>query len=109
MMPIGLKPCPFCGGPPSTFAREMLTHVPFDPRTINAEHGNAVEAHVFCHECGAKGETADSVEIFEEKDLEELFSEACKLWNQRDERHKELFEASAKIGNNIYPRAANDG
>lgn len=107
--PITLAPCPFCAGPPATFACNAVTHKPFDARDIDAENGSAVSAHIFCHECGAQGQTAYSVEVFDEGDLGELIAEACANWNQRDERHRSLYNASAALGYNIYPRAANDG
>lgn len=78
---IDLAPCPFCEGPP----------VP---------HGDHQEAYVFCHECGARGPIADLL-LFQEGDLlfldvtaEHMEQMAMRLWNDRNSRHRDVYDAN---------------
>lgn len=92
--PIMLQPCPFCGGPPAPYHRSKVPD----------EHGDVyVEAHVFCHECGAQGQVAG--DWYEPGDpCAATVRNACELWNRRDSRHGHGYILNERLGNNIYPR-----
>lgn len=90
--PIALNPCPFCEGPP----------VP---------HVEEYKAYVFCHECGAQGPDADAEALFTDEFFltdptdEDRKRIAVKLWNDRNDRHRDLYDYGAEDGLNLYPRS----
>lgn len=99
-----LKPCSFCGGPP----KPIVTHAdhPFGaaPRMDNyGDDGLWIEACVFCHECGAQGPALQR-DIFDASDYDSALEAAVDLWQNRDERNADLYEASAADGLNFFPR-----
>jgi hypothetical protein len=100
---VTLKPCPFCGGPPCPVVMAGVGGGRLYLTANDRENGAYADAHVFCHECGAQGETVDEV-VFSESDMTALESQAIERWNCRDNRHADLYAASAKDGLNLYPR-----
>lgn len=75
-----IKSCPFCGGPPCVEVKQdefWAEQFPDDDPTY--------KAHVWCHECGAKGSVPDSIfdncEIY---DKEKTARKAVERWNQRE-------------------------
>lgn len=106
--PVKVKACPFCGGPPVPFvANDSAARGPAplkDTYDIEADGlGLAVRAAVFCHECGAEGPHADAyLEV--RADYFAVEAKAVELWNLRDERHREGYDAGDERGLNLYPR-----
>ena len=104
--PIKMSPCAFCGGPPVTiittafFPRQHVERV-----ASYGDDGLSVEARVYCHECGASGETAED-EIYDAESYDDVMLDAIGKWNVRDKRHADLYESSDRAGRNLYPRAA---
>lgn len=99
-----LKPCPFCGGPPVVWVlRAFHPYGYLPPSEIDPAEGTSAEAVVGCHECGARGPAAEEhiYLAFEYKDLEQ---QAVRNWQDRDERHADLYQSNGEIGNNEYPR-----
>ncbi|MCH8506464.1 MAG: Lar family restriction alleviation protein [Ectothiorhodospiraceae bacterium] len=89
--PVKISPCPFCEGPP-----------------VIVEKGDPEwkEAFVFCHECGARGPTAEEFDVFTGREVDDVCAEATSLWNTRDSRHRDLYEAGDAERLNQYPRSA---
>ncbi|MGH9962980.1 MAG: Lar family restriction alleviation protein, partial [Pyrinomonadaceae bacterium] len=54
-----LLPCPFCEGPPVSIVTRpwALGGGVFPDTELQGKDGFLVDAYVFCHECGARGET----------------------------------------------------
>lgn len=95
-----LKPCAFCGGPPVPFVQLAGSA----PRQADyGDGGLSVEAFVFCHECGANGPTFED-DIFDASDYDQAMAEGVRLWQDRDGRHSDLYEANAAEGLNLFPR-----
>lgn len=99
-----LKPCSFCGGPP----KPIVTHAeyPFGAAPRMSDYGDDglwVEACVFCHECGAQG-PAIQRNISDASDYDSVLEDAVDLWQNRDERHAELYQAGHAEGLNLFPR-----
>lgn len=90
-----LKSCPFCEGPPCPFIRftDDTGKIVRDPHIERSEDGLCASAKVFCHECGADGPSAHGI-CFDGRDVEKLLEQAKAAWNQRDSRHRQLYEAS---------------
>lgn len=82
---IELSPCPFCEGPPVVFSK-------------CDDAGDFAEAFVFCHECGAQGPSEDGF-VYELGEVEELGRLAAIAWNERNNRHRDLYDGSE----NVYP------
>lgn len=79
---IELPPCNFCGGPP------MLNHNSGEAHVI--EH---FEAHVSCHECGARGGEAESFDVaVGSATWVKVLYHAVINWIQRDNRNSDLIE-----------------
>ncbi|NWB09019.1 Lar family restriction alleviation protein [Pseudomonas sp. D5002] len=103
--PTKMSPCAFCGGPPVTIITTAFfprQHV--DRAADYGEDGLSVEARVYCHECGASGETAED-EIYDAESYDDVILDAIGKWNLRDKRHADLYESSDSAGRNLYPRA----
>ncbi|HCF3158030.1 TPA: Lar family restriction alleviation protein [Pseudomonas aeruginosa] len=99
-----LKPCSFCGGPP----KPIVTHAeyPFGAAPRMSDYGDDglwVEACVFCHECGAQGPALQR-NISDASDYDSVLEDAVDLWQNRDERHAELYQAGHAEGLNQFPR-----
>jgi len=99
-----LKPCSFCGGPP----KPIVTHAdhPFGAAPRMSDYGDDglwVEACVFCHECGAQGPALQR-NISDASDYDSVLEDAVDLWQNRDERHAELYQAGHAEGLNLFPR-----
>lgn len=104
--PIKLEPCPFCEGPPMPVVRtDELGEI--RPELI-PEAGLWVEAYVFCHECGAQGPEYED-DVYDADDIERMKGEAVKLWQQRDKRNRDLYDAGDVEGLNLYPRVSDRG
>jgi hypothetical protein len=58
---------------------------------------------VFCHECGADGPSYDEI-IYDAEDYQAAEAEGVSLWQQRDARHRCLFDGGEAKDLNLYPR-----
>ncbi len=97
-----LKPCAHCGGPPVPFVQLASQGFGAAPRMDSyGEDGLSVEAFVYCHECGATGPMF-AEDIFDASDYEQALAEGVRLWQDRDGRHADLYEANAEL--NVFPR-----
>ncbi|WP_325435136.1 Lar family restriction alleviation protein [Pseudomonas nitroreducens] len=101
---VMLKPCSFCGGPPVPFVQLAAQGFGSAPRLDSyGDDGLSVEAFVFCHECGANGPTFED-DIFDASDYDQAMAEGVRLWQNRDGRHADLYEANAAESLNLFPR-----
>lgn len=99
---VVLKPCGFCGGPPVPFVQLAAHGFGSAPRMDSyGDDGLSVEAFVFCHECGARGPIHED-DIFDASDYDQAMAEGVRLWQNRDGRHADLYEANAEL--NLFPR-----
>ncbi|QEY73249.1 hypothetical protein F1C79_17485 [Pseudomonas denitrificans (nom. rej.)] len=99
---VTLKPCAFCGGPPVPFVQLADQGFGSAPRLDDyGDDGLSVEAFVFCHECGAQGPSFED-EIFDASSYDQAMAEGVRLWQDRDGRHADLYEANAE--QNLFPR-----
>lgn len=85
-----LLPCPFCGGPPVASVFDPMTHTIMGVDEIKPDAGS-VDAHVWCHECGAQGSGADGY-VYDRDSYYELEAEAARLWNERSSRNGVLYD-----------------
>lgn len=88
---LQLPPCPFCAGPPTLYCEEDSVLIDDVPHVF-------VSAHVFCHECGAKGETTEHAWP-DEHDLfgasrEDAARFVVDRWSKRDKRHGHMYPYS---------------
>lgn len=97
--PVKLTPCPFCEGPPVPFATSECAGFAFD------SDGSMVDAHVFCHECGAKGPSVEDL-CFDDGDVTPLIDRAVLLWETKNNRNRDLYDAGEAEGLNLHPRAS---
>lgn len=106
---IKLAPCPFCEGPPCVSAHEIFSRREVFARHRRKEH-EGYEAHVWCHECGARGPSQDdmSISIFEHLDLTvgQLLMRAARKWNDRHNKARACYDGGEDKGLNLYPRAS---
>ncbi len=100
-MSVALSPCPFCGGPPVPIASRGDGRGVFSDREL--ENGVVAEAHVFCHECGARGE-AFRRQAYDQEDVDRLLAKAVDAWNRRDSRNDDLYQYGVKNRLNEWPR-----
>ncbi len=99
---VVLKPCAFCSGPPVPFVQLAAHGFGSAPRMDSyGDDGLSVEAFVFCHECGARGPIHED-DIFDASDYDQAMAEGVRLWQNRDGRHADLYEANAEL--NLFPR-----
>lgn len=94
-----LTPCPFCEGPPCLTTVRAIGGGVFPDSELEGDNGLFVKSSVWCHECGAEGPHVDGI-AFSRTDCHELEKQAADLWQNRDGRHRELYDAN--LGN---PRA----
>lgn len=88
-----LKPCPFCEGPPVPAVPRVAGGGSFPDSEMEGDEGLLVRAYVFCHECGAEGpDVIDTA--FSRADCNEFERKAVALWQNRDARHRDLYEAN---------------
>ncbi len=97
---VTLSPCPFCEGPPVPFATSQRAGFVWD-----IDESTSVEAHVFCHECGAQGPTIEAL-CDDESEIPELLLKAVLLWQSRSARHRALYDSGSASGLNQHPRAS---
>ncbi|GLU37135.1 hypothetical protein [Pseudomonas sp. NBRC 100443] len=101
---VQLKPCSFCGGPPVPFVQLADRGFGAAPRLDSyGDDGLSVEAFVFCHECGARGPIHED-DIFDASDYDWALEAGVDLWQNRDERHAQLYLAGEAEGLNLFPR-----
>ncbi|WP_440468075.1 hypothetical protein ACKI1H_07855 [Pseudomonas sp. YH-1] len=99
-----LKPCGFCGGPPVPFVQLASQGFGSAPRLDSyGDDGLSVEAFVYCHECGANGPMF-AEDIFDASDYDQAMAEGVRLWQDRDNRNSDVYQANAADGQNIFPR-----
>lgn len=104
MKPVKMLPCPFCGGPPCVIVQNDHPQYGLAKRLETyGEIGKEVRAFVFCHECGAQGETEEDC-IYTGDEYDDLETRACVRWNQRDSRHRSLYDAGDAECLNLHPR-----
>jgi hypothetical protein len=99
-----LLPCPFCEGPPCLFARFLMRSEPCLGELPPSDDGHFIAAFIFCHECGAESPSADEI-VYDSEDMSALERQAAELWNQRDNRHRDLYDANRAEGRCQYPTA----
>jgi hypothetical protein len=110
--PIKMNPCPFCEGPPCIIARDLSAKTEvFEEHRCDpeAEQWPDFEAHVWCHDCGARGPNIDTLTlgIFEHQyDLEvaDVMRIAVERWNDRHNKARSCYDSGEKRGLNIWPR-----
>jgi hypothetical protein len=71
---IPLLPCPFEGGPP-------ILEIEIDSTHAHPGEIGMADAHVWCHECGARGPRCDTY-AFDAEEVEKVKLEACEAWNK---------------------------
>ncbi|MGH8073701.1 MAG: Lar family restriction alleviation protein [Lysobacter sp.] len=103
--PLLLNSCPFCDGPPVPIVQNDTPNGGAAPvQSDYGDEGLPARAFVFCHECGAEGPGADDV-LFDAADYQSLEQQAVRLWQERNRRHRPLYDAGNEEGLNLYPRA----
>lgn len=95
---VKLLPCPFCEGPPVPLASAHVHGFKGFGRD-----GAMVHAYVFCHECGAQGPREEDL-LYEADEVSALVEKAVLLWNTRNARHRDLYNAGEARGLNFHPR-----
>ncbi|MES1926550.1 Lar family restriction alleviation protein [Salinisphaera sp. T31B1] len=90
-----MLPCPFCGGPPCAVVMNETTSRAVRDEDWGEDGVLFISAHVFCHECGARGE-AFQEPIALPPELPVLKERAAKAWNDRNARHLGLYVASVR-------------
>ena len=99
-----LLSCPFCGGPPKPIVTRAFHPYGYLPiAEIDADNGTYAEAYVFCHECGAEGPKAEEC-IHSEAGHDALALAGIRNWQDRDQRHADLYQSSAAAGRSHFPR-----
>lgn len=107
MSAVLLPPCPFCEGPPCPFVQNGDSGAA--PSLDDyGDAGLEVCAFVFCHECGSQGPEVEEV-IYDRDDYFNVERAAVELWCRRDNRHRDLYDAGAPDGLNLYPRPDEGG
>lgn len=100
--PIKMLPCPFCEGPPVVIVQAGYRGGALALQD-EWEEGADSYAFVFCHECGTEGpHTDDFIYIRDEYHAAEVA--AIRLWNQRDARHRDMYDYGDAKGLNLHPR-----
>lgn len=97
-----LEPCPFCEGPPCV----TVHTIGGGEAPVADDYGDdglTARAFVFCHECGAEGPATED-EMFDRADYLALETTAVRAWQQRDARHRPLYDAGTAEGLNLHPR-----
>ena len=109
---IKMAPCPFCEGPPSIDGFDFVTgrELP-DDHPHDEDSDQAYKAHVWCHDCGARGPDIDSVTLstFEQiydLSLMDIMRIAAEHWNDRNAKARNCYDAGEKEGLNMFPRTA---
>jgi hypothetical protein len=97
--PVAVSPCPFCEGPPVPFATSHVFGFKFK------SDGSMVDAHVFCHECGAEGPKVEDL-CWDEEDVAPLIDRAVLLWETKNNRHRGMYDSGVAEGLNLHPRTA---
>lgn len=100
---IELSPCPFCGGPPVAIAVDGVSGVVFQAEALLRPGGLYIDAHVFCHECGAQGES-QACFAYGQDDVDLAIETACGFWNDRNTRNGDLYIANDEQGRNVWPK-----
>lgn len=103
MPAIKLLPCPFCEGPPCPIVVRGLGGGVFPDSELEGPDGLDIDAHVYCHECGAQGETFHGI-AYDREDCRDLERKAVEAWQARDARHRNLYDAGESDQHNLYPR-----
>lgn len=101
---LKLPPCPFCEGPPSpTVANGLYPYGAADLQPEYGDDGLIVDAYVFCHECGAAGPKHEET-IFDAAGYYAADGEGVRLWIERTNKNRGLYDSGAPEGLNLYPR-----
>lgn len=102
-MTIKLTPCPFCEGPPVPSVAHAVGGGHITNAALNAEDGVYATAHVFCHECGAKGPHVEDA-VYSRSECDDLEAQAVQLWQERTAKNRNLYDGGEERGLNEYPR-----
>jgi uncharacterized protein YbaR (Trm112 family) len=100
-----LLPCPFCEGPPVLHVRNSETHAMIFRPAPDSDDGEFMEALVFCHECGTQGPCSEEI-VCTDSEIDAIQLSAAKLWNQRDARHRGMYDSGEARGLCEHPRKA---
>lgn len=100
-----IKPCAFCEGPPVPHTCTYVEDAPYDASKPLPEDGECLSSYVFCHECGAQGPHYEEY-VYEHGEVLALVEKAIAGWNDRDSRHRKLYEYGEAERLNEYPRGA---
>lgn len=103
-----LLPCPFCEGPPEPLVARLIGGGTFPDSELEGDIGLQVTAYVFCHECGAQGESFSSI-AHSRSECDELQIDAVKAWQTRDDRHRRLYDYSNASWKELPSPATEDG
>lgn len=99
-----LIPCPFCEGPPCPIVQNDTPNRGAAPLLDDyGDDGLDAKAFVFCHECGAEGPAAEEV-IYDRRDYFALEAKGVRFWQDRGNRHRDLYDGGQAEGLNLYPR-----
>lgn len=101
--PTVLSPCPFCAGPPCPVAVNGVGGGVVQDAAIAHPEGHYVNAHVFCHECGAHGESHYGF-AYSQVDVDLLLDLAVETWNTREARHADLYKLMEAESRNEWPK-----
>jgi hypothetical protein len=108
---IRMSPCPFCEGPPCIDGFDFVTGESLpDDHPHDIEHGQDYSAHVWCHDCGARGPNIESLTLstFEhlyDLSLMDVMRIAAQRWNDRNAKARDCYDAGEKNGLNMFPRS----
>lgn len=108
--PIKLTPCPFCEGPPCVEARDEHGNEIGEGHQFDADDNHPwFSAHVWCHDCGARGPSIDTLSLgtFEHLyDLQvvDVMRIAVERWNDRHAKARACYDAGERQGLNLWPR-----
>ncbi|MFV3314098.1 Lar family restriction alleviation protein [Pseudomonas sp. NY15374] len=107
---IKLAPCPFCEGPPCIDGFDFITGKPVaDDRPQSQDSDEYYSAHVWCHDCGARGPGIDSCTLgtFEHRfglTVFEVMQIAAERWNHRHANARPIYDSGDARGLNLFPR-----
>ncbi|WP_025126459.1 Lar family restriction alleviation protein [Pseudomonas sp. PH1b] len=106
---IKLAPCPFCEGPPCIDAFDFITgELLAEDRPQSEDLDEYYSAHVWCHDCGARGPDINSCTLgtFEHQfglTVMQLMRIAAERWNDRHANARSAYDLSEAAGRNLFP------
>jgi hypothetical protein len=100
---VKIQPCAFCEGPPVPFIGSYVEGVPYASNKPLPDDGEYLTSHVFCHECGAQGPHFEEY-VYEHSEVQPLIEQAINGWNERNGRHRSMYDHGEAERLNEYPR-----